>query len=259
MSVAESANDEDHDVLDLVSYRSFSRSSPAKDHSRGRASHETAIQGLQLEAQRRSAHYYLAEYLAIRKRVLSARSHAQEPFHERLTDLQWLRRLVKDTAVSRGSAPAAVVGELDTDVWELVVVRDQLDSDLIMLGHKLDDIALKFRKSATWSMLYPGTALVFALLLPSPTTTESRYRYIRGLGWVFFGLCSSLSCFCGLRTALVLWLRRIVDVTQRSVDNEPLLCESSPVLGNLSYWGWSVLQLSMTDLFDNHFLSWLRS
>ncbi|OIW24564.1 hypothetical protein CONLIGDRAFT_673711 [Coniochaeta ligniaria NRRL 30616] len=245
MSIAGSATDEDDDVLDLVSDRHFSPSPPTEDDPRRRVSRERAIQALQLEAQRRSAHYYLTEYLAIRNRILSMRAQVQRPSDEQLSDLEWIRRLIKDTTASQGSAPVGVPDELAGHVWELVVVRDQLDSDLVMLGHKLDEVSERYGRSTTWSMLYPGTALVLALLVPSQSSNDSRYRYLRGMSWAFFGLCSSLTCFCGLRTALVLWLRRLVDTTQRRVDDEPLLWEPSSVLGNLSSWGWSVLQFSM--------------
>lgn len=183
MSDVGSTNDEDDDVLALDVDRPFFPSPPAEDHSRRRATQDNVIQRLQLEAQRRSAHYYLREYLAIQTRILSARAHVQRRSDEQLSDSRWIRKLVRDiTTAPRGSRPGELTSkrtgdtcththtcilttwidgvpeELANDVWALVVVRDQLVSDLTMLGHKLDEVSERFGRSATWSMVYPGTA-----------------------------------------------------------------------------------------------------
>lgn len=180
MSVVGSENDEDDEVLAFDVDRPFFPPPPAEDHSRRRATQENVIQRLQLEAQRRSAHYYLTEYLAIQTRLLSARAQVQGRSDEQLSNSRWIRKLVSDiTTAPRGSRPGELTSnrsgdtctrtcilttwidgvpeELANDVWALVVVRDQLVSDLTMLGHKLDEVSERFGRSATWSMVYPGT------------------------------------------------------------------------------------------------------
>jgi hypothetical protein len=77
------------------------------DSGRGVAS----INRMRLDAQRRSAHHYLTEYLAIRRKILSRRSPTTQAASEE-SDMEWIRRLIRDTTSSRRSRARSVPGKL---------------------------------------------------------------------------------------------------------------------------------------------------
>ena len=132
------------------------------------------VDRLRLEAQRRSAHYYLAEYAEIRARILSRRRQVDiaEP-NSGASDRDWIRSLLEvvtaagngapgasRSTVSRPYAcvltlPAGVSEDLASDVWELDVVRDQLTSDLTVLGTMLDVLHARALRRTLDSLVYP--------------------------------------------------------------------------------------------------------
>jgi hypothetical protein len=92
-----------YQVLDRATSRS-QRLQTGVDSELRRA-HEASLPRLRLEAQRRSANYYLTEYLAIQSRILSRRAQVQAASDEHLSDLDWISSLVRDTTDSGRAAP----------------------------------------------------------------------------------------------------------------------------------------------------------
>src|SRR6478735_1423915 len=102
------------------------------------------IDRLRLEAQRRSAHHYLTEYIGIRSRILAHRKEFQDfaTMDHRSPDRDYIRSLLGSetsapetapgtswTGISATAAmapipdrPSGVTEDLAGDIWELAVV-----------------------------------------------------------------------------------------------------------------------------------------
>ncbi|KAK0716796.1 hypothetical protein B0T26DRAFT_267241 [Lasiosphaeria miniovina] len=70
-----------------------------------------SINRIRLDAQRRSAHHSLSEYLVIRRRILSRRAPTTQPPSEE-SDARWIRKLIRDTmSTSSGGRRAGSASE----------------------------------------------------------------------------------------------------------------------------------------------------
>lgn len=177
---------------------------------------------LLFEAQRRSTDYHLDEYLTLRRDI-------------------WLN-LITGAAIADDRSLKGNLDSLKPDIWQLVVTKDQLESDLIMTGEHLRIFLNKAAGKIGWSISCFASIGLFTALEKSYSSRE-RPWYLRYFLWALFGASGLETVYNGLRLALIYWLKRRTSTTQKKLEHDELLEEDRTKFGGRI---WNMLQFSNT-------------
>ncbi|OCL05858.1 hypothetical protein AOQ84DRAFT_441206 [Glonium stellatum] len=177
---------------------------------------------LLFEAQRRSTDYHLDEYLTLRRDV-------------------WLN-LITGAAISDDGSLKGNLDALKPDVWRLIVTKDQLESDLIMMGEYLRIFLEKATGKIGWSISC-FASIGFFTALEKIYSNRERPWYLRYFLWALFGASGLETAYNGLRLALIYWLKRRTSTTQKKLEYDELLEKDRT---NFDDRIWNTLQFSNT-------------